>query len=330
MVDVPDIPKVEVTNHRTDTCRCLDCGGITTPETGPVRGTSLGPNLLKMVIGMWKMNGSCQGIAGLFSGLFGVDRCAKSTIQHARDGVADLMEPEAEAIAWEMISGDDPVGIDEMPIRRPGGTGRVWVAADDNATMVKAAASRAAAVLLEHFPMFHRPLTADGYPPYGILFGTLQRCRAHILREPDRHVRAGKKRTGVSETDCRDAEARHAQLQLVYRQAKETGSATPGQCEVFVQRTTQIALTCPEKLSNKIISAAPFLFTFLLHPGMQPTNNHTEREMRPIVLRRKVSGQICSVDGMRRFGILFTCLLIWRKRKLNIYREMDRILLPAV
>ncbi len=60
---------------------------------------------------------------------------------------------------------------------------------------------------------------------------------------------------------------------------------------------------------------------------MQPTNNHTERELRPIVLRRKVSGQICSVGGMRRFGILFMCLLTWRKRKLDMYGELDRIML---
>ena len=89
MVDIPDMPKVEVVNHRSDTCRCLDCGGITIPETGPARGTSLGPNLFKMVVGLWKMNGSCQGMADLF-GLFGMKGCAKSTIQHARDGAADM------------------------------------------------------------------------------------------------------------------------------------------------------------------------------------------------------------------------------------------------
>ena len=36
-----------------------------------------------------------------------------------------------------------------------------------------------------------------------------------------------------------------------------------------------------------------------------------------------------SVDGMRRFSILFMCLLTWRKQKLDIYCELDRILLPA-
>lgn len=71
----------------------------------------------------------------------------------------------------------------------------------------------------------------------------------------------------------------------------ETSAATPGQCAVLVQRTIQIARTYPEKLANKIVSAAPFLFTFLPHPNMQPTNNHAERELHRPILRRKISGQ---------------------------------------
>ena len=326
-IDIPFIPKAEVANHREDTCRCLDCGQKTAPESGLIRGTSLGPNLLKMAVGLWNANASYQGVADLFSGLFGVDRCAKSTIQHALGSVANLMEPVAEAISKEMMSRKDPVGIDESPVTVPDGTGQIWLATDGDATLVKVAASREMAVLLEHFPMFRRSPAADGYPPYRILFKILQRCWAHISRESERHVRIAKMRCGVSSTDCRDAQALHDRLMLVYHEAKEMGSATPGQCEVLVQRTIEIARTYPEKLGNKIAAAAPFLFTFLLHPGMEPTNNRTERELRRAILRRKISGQIGSVEGMRRFGIMFTCLLTWRKRKLNIYRELDRILL---
>ena len=44
VVDIPFIPQIEVVNHRLDTCKCLDCGKITTSSrTGLVRGTSLGP-----------------------------------------------------------------------------------------------------------------------------------------------------------------------------------------------------------------------------------------------------------------------------------------------
>ena len=65
-----------------------------------------------------------------------------------------------------------------------------------------------------------------------------------------------------------------------------------------MRRTIKVARTYPEKPANKIIAAVPYLFTFLRHPGMQPTNNHAERELRRPILRRKVSGQTGSVEGM--------------------------------
>ncbi len=280
-----------------------------------------------MTVGLWSMNTSYEGIGEFFSELFGMTGCGKSTIQHALGSMTPLMKPDANAMFEEMKSKKDPVGIDESPITVPGRTGQIWLAADEDTTLVKVEASRAEAVLRKIFPFFERPLTADGYRPYLNLFETLQRCWAHISRESESQVRIAKERSGVSSTDCRDAQARHDRLMLIYHEAKEMDTATPGQCDVLVQRTIKVARTYPEKLANKIIAAAPYLFTFLRHPGMQATNNHSERELRRPILRRKVSGQIGSVEGMDRFGVLFTCLLTWRKRKLNIYHELDRILM---
>lgn len=62
-----------------------------------------------------------------------------------------------------------------------------------------------------------------------------------------------------------------------------------------------------KKTANKIIAAAPFLFTFPLHPGTKPINNRTEREPRPLVLRRKIIGQIGGVDVIRKFGAVRAC-----------------------
>ena len=53
----------------------------------------------------------------------------------------------------------------------------------------------------------------------------------------------------------------------------------------------------------------------------------TGTEIRYPVIHRKVRGQIGSTGKMARFGILLTCILTWRKQKLNFYREMDRVLL---
>ncbi|MBI1658649.1 MAG: hypothetical protein IS632_07755 [Thaumarchaeota archaeon] len=57
---------------------------------------------------------------------------------------------------------------------------------------------------------------------------------------------------------------------------------------------------------------------------------HTPSSLRPIVLRRKVSGQTDNDGGMRRPSVLFACLLTERKRKPDICREWSHILLPAV
>ena len=89
--------------------------------------------------------------------------------------------------------------------------------------------------------------------------------------------------------------------------------------------------TCPPRriysFGVQKASASDHLFTFLLHDGMEPTNKSVEREMRYPVIHRKIRDQIGSTEKMARFGILLTCILTWRKQKLNFYREMDRILL---
>ena len=105
------------------------------------------------------------------------------------------------------------------------------------------------------------------------------------------------------------------------------GTATASQCGVLKERLLEIAASYPRGLANKLASASNHLFTFLLHEGMEPTNNSVEREMRYPVIHRKVRGQIGSTEKMARFGILLTCILTWRKQKLNFYQEMDRILL---
>lgn len=96
---------------------------------------------------------------------------------------------------------------------------------------------------------------------------------------------------------------------------------------MLVEQTLKIASSYPKQQAKTISAAAPNPFTFLRHLNMQPTNNPPEREIRYAVVNRKVRGQIGSAEGMRRFGVPLTCILTWRKQKLNLYRELDRILI---
>ena len=326
VIDVPVLPKAIITKHVIESCECLDCHAVTVPKTGLFDGTSLGLNLLKIAVGLWKGKASYVDIAGTLSDLFDVEGCAKSAVQHALDSAANAMEPEAGSIKAGMDAKKTPVNIDETPHPIQGGTGQGWVATDRDSTVVVIAGSRGAAVLMEYFPYYDRPVTADGHAAYKI-FKIRQRCWARIIRESDRHVRAVRKGTGISQADCRDAGTLHGRLKQPYHEAKSMEGATGRQCDVLVKRLLEIAKPYPAGLAGKISSAAGNLFTFLRYEGMEPTNNAAEREIRSVVLHRKVRGQIGSEGGMRRFGILLTCILTWRKRKLNFYQELERVLM---
>ena len=329
VTDIPEIPQATVTTHVTETCRCLDCNHSTTPENGLVKGTSFGPNLVKIALGMWKNKASYQDIAETFSDLFGIKGCAKSTIQHAIDAAAASMEPEFHLIKAEMDARTTPVNIDETPYPVQDRTCQVWIASDPRSTVVVAAGSRGTAVIDKHFPYYQRPVTTDGLASYNVL-EVRQRCWVHLIRDSDRHVRSVKKRTGASQTDNRDADALHSRFKQFFHETKLMKTATASQCGVLKERLLEIAASYPRGLTNKIASASDHLFTFLLHEGMEPTNNSVEREIRYPVIHRKVRGQIGSAGKMARFGILLTCILTWRKQKLNFYQEMDRILLAHV
>ncbi len=127
-------------------------------------------------------------------------------------------------------------------------------------------------------------------------------------------------------TDFRDADMQHRRLRRPHYKAKLMGAATVSQCEVLKKRLQKIAVSYPREPANKLASAVDHLFTLLLHEGMEPTNGPAERENRTPAMHCKVRSQIGGKGKMSRFGILLTCILTWRKQKLNFYREVDRIL----
>ena len=72
--------------------------------------------------------------------------------------------------------------------------------------------------------------------------------------------------------------------------------------------------------------ALPCLFTFLEYPGVEPTNNSSERVLRYVVVFRKISGQIKGGwEAMKRMSSFVTCVLTWRAHGLCIADEVARL-----
>ena len=77
-----------------------------------------------------------------------------------------------------------------------------------------------------------------------------------------------------------------------------------------------------ESFATKLENASEYLYTFILYPGMEPTNNIPERMLRPSVIARKIFQGLRTEEGMEMFTVLMTCTMDWRAQGRNV-SEID-------
>ncbi len=70
------------------------------------------------------------------------------------------------------------------------------------------------------------------------------------------------------------------------------------------------------------------LFTFLRHPGVQPTNNHAEQSQRALVIFRKICFGTRSESGLKTHSILPSLLQTARRQRVHP-REFLQTLLTS-
>ena len=148
---------------------------------------------------------------------------------------------------------------------------------------------RSAAEINCYFPYYDKPVTCDRYPAYNVCH-VRQRCRAHILRESE-FIMYDKKANPT-------AAMLHRRLQELYCEAK------PGAPDISDARhmepvcrawSVAKAYTGPDdRFAALSWNAAQDMFTFMRYPGMEPTNNRSERILHKVVM------QDTPKDGNRR------------------------------
>ena len=78
--------------------------------------------------------------------------------------------------------------------------------------------------------------------------------------------------------------------------------------------------------ATKLANAAPFLFTLVNRPRVDPTNNESKRILRKVVIARKIRFRIARMEGARTFPNIMTCVLTRRKRNLNVSDMLPKVL----
>ena len=314
IIDIPQMPKATVVTHVSHQCVCSDCEIVTIPKLPGIRGTSIGPNLLAFLTSVWGKAVSVGNATILLNDTFGAGLC-KTAVTHALVVASGRLQKTVGEINAS-LSESRYIKMDETPIRFNKKRQYMWACIGDEGVAVTVG-TRSAVEIYCRFPYYDKPITCGGYPAYN-MFHTRQHCWAHILRESE-FIMYYKKTNPT-------AAMLHHKLQELYHEAKlEPPDISDAHHMELVCRAWSVAkayVGLDDEVSILLANATPDLFTFIRYPGMEPTNNESERMLRKAVIHRKIRQKLVTVGGKIMFGTIITCLLTWDKMGLNWFEKL--------
>ena len=261
---------------------------------------TLGRNVLSTISLLWSVARLPQRkISYVMESLYHLNLSA-ATVGHALENVSESLEAFHEKVR-KKINGSNRANFDETGMPVAGRKGWIWIAAIEKYAFVQVAMSRGADVLERYFPNFRGVATVDGWKSYRY-FQLLQRCWAHPLREAEILALRANGRGGKEE-----AEYLLSSLRSLFHETKEElKEHPPPNRKLHDKSLRKLRYLLSKKYTDadvlefvsKLKSASKDLFTFTLYRGVEPTNNHAERELREPIVHRKIRGQLKSEKGI--------------------------------
>ena len=221
-------------------------------------------------------------------------------------------------------------GGDETGMRINGQKGWFWTIQGKFVTYIMASLSRGAQTLYEHFPngFAFSVLVHDCWRCYFKVPAIAhQICLAHLLRELN-HISECYKLKWASEFKQLLTEA------IAYKKTllPEDYHETINQRTVFEQRLTILLEEPIEQkhpiaisLQKRLVKYQQHIFTFLYYYQVPPDNNGSERAIRNVKVKQKISGQFKSLKGAENFAILRSIIDTAIKNNLNPLNALSQI-----
>lgn len=326
VTDIPPPPPPTVTQYRTQSGRCRRCrarrssGHPDLPNvTAGAAGTMLGHNVLALVVQMRAQFGAPLRKIAAFLSTWLRFKVTASGLLGAIERTAVALAPTRKAIQLA-VQGAKVVGADETGWRLLCESAWAWVFTTATCTLYVINPSRGHEVALQILgPEFAGFLLTDCMGAYDALPYPAERkpkCNGHFLKD----LRAGE---GI-QLLAGDPEAiwPRAVMDLLKEAIalKREKPALP--LSVFKQRQRSVRvrldvllgqvgeLTHPDniKMAKRLRKHRAGVLLFLDHDEIEPTNNHSERQIRTFVIFRKLSGGNRSERGA---AALATLASVW-------------------
>jgi transposase len=307
VVDLPVVrPLLRNFRHERGWCgRCRKVVRAPRAREEPPSG-HLGPRVLSLVAGLKTQAGMTFGKLGKLLSQFGIE-VTPSALASCVRRVAQWLTPCHDEILAEVRSAPI-VHPDETSWPVNGRLGWLWTAVTEHVAAFVFEFSRgsdvARALLGEKAD---RVVVRDSYAAYRRIPGSHQLCWAHPLREAEEAAAYG------------DPAAKrfHAELQSVFRHAEIASEAREALAPaIYAKEVRRVEARLSNlskgvsknaivtRLKRRVARDREGLLTFLRRPGVEPTNNRAERQIRPAVVVRKISGGSRSPEGAHAHAVL--------------------------
>ena len=248
--------------------------------------------------------------------IFGL-RISPATIFDLTRRAADAVRSEYDAILRKIRSA--PIlYVDETSIHVQGERHWIWTFSTPSESFFVIRKSRGMKVLMEVLTRrFKGIIVCDGWKPYARFTKRIQRCWAHLLRESK----------DIAEK-FEEAIPLHNALKELYEILTEALENDP---PPEVRKTLwqlarealrhwimkEYSIEKVRKFIGKIDNGFDYWFTFIINPGVEPTNNRAERALRPHVVLRKILGTLRNDKGTSIHERIMTTLATWGQRGLD-------------
>jgi transposase len=253
-------------------------------------------------------------------------KISPATIFDLTRRAADAVRSEYDAILSK-IRGASILYVDETSIHVQGEMHWIWAFTTPSETFFVIRKSRGMRVLLEVLTRrFNGIIVCDGWKPYSKFTNRLQRCWAHLLRE-------SKELTEKFE----EAIPLHKALKEIYESlTKALENDPPPEVRMYLWNLAREALRHwvakdyfekrVLKFIGKISNGFDYWFTFIINPGVEPTNNRAERALRPQVVLRKILGTLRNDKGTSIHERIMTTLATWGQKRLDSLQMLTAVL----
>jgi transposase len=323
-----EIPEIQphVTEYQQHRLTCPCCGETTCAELpeGVPRGQS-GPRLMAfaaMLMAYFRQ--SKRRTAEFLRALLG-QPCSPALTVKIENQVAASLRPSYEELAAALPK-QEHLNIDETATKQENGKAWLWTFVAEMFTVFAVRATREATALT-HFlgEAFQGVVTCDRAKMYWRV-KRLQWCWAHLKRDFQAMIDSGDKRAKWLGERLRAATCELFEHWADFRDGKISRAALRRRMGP-VRRKVEGLLLRGMQSNNKEVRGTcrelyehrGWLWTFLRHEGVEPTNNAGERSLRHAVIWRKLSFGTQSAAGSRFVETMLTVIETCRQQDRNAF-----------